>query len=211
MHIIMKVPAGCDWRRFFFPALKAAKMLVPILSRSFLFSNACEDEVTYAVNRRIPIVPVLHDLDDGFAEVMASPESFVADDEDIHFRVPKLQSILDNANRLPNKGRFDDNWDQNIQVLCDRIYQIVSSSPSPAPSPLITGQVASHEDAPKSPLDISRQPTLLTLSIGACVQSLDASNDALLKIRFAHVRLTLLLLLFATPVWLLLLYTPVSL
>ena len=44
-----RVPPGQDWRRFFFPALSRALVFVPILSQSFLFSKACEDEVTCAL------------------------------------------------------------------------------------------------------------------------------------------------------------------
>ena len=36
------VPPGQDWRRFYFPALARADVLIPILSADFLMSGSCE-------------------------------------------------------------------------------------------------------------------------------------------------------------------------
>ena len=41
-----RVAPGKDWRHYYFPALSAAVVYLPILSDTFLFSRACEDEMT---------------------------------------------------------------------------------------------------------------------------------------------------------------------
>ena len=58
----IQVPAGYDWRRFYFPALSRAELYLPILSGGFVLSQACEDEATFAWDKRkvdrAPIRPV---------------------------------------------------------------------------------------------------------------------------------------------------------
>jgi len=99
------VPPGTDWRRFFFPALSKATVFVPILSREFFFSKGCEDETTYAWDKRKVFVPILHDYE-ALAQVLRCPEAFVDRNDAICEVVPKLESFFNQCNRIPGIGRL---------------------------------------------------------------------------------------------------------
>ena len=93
-----QVPAGQDWRRWFFPHLKRALILLPILSKSFFFSAACEDELTYAFDRERRTIPVVCDPE--YIDVLANPEEYTEMDEDIELRAPKLEVLLHSGTKV---------------------------------------------------------------------------------------------------------------
>lgn len=93
-----QVPCGSDWRRFYFYHLEKADVFIPILSRWFLFSNACEDETTYAKDKNIKIIPVLASFEE-FNRVMSQPDQFTNECPEIELKVPKFKSIFNRANR----------------------------------------------------------------------------------------------------------------
>ena len=61
-------PPVFDWRIFYFSAAEQCEVLVPISSREFLLSGACDDELTYAKDKGLVFMPVrnlrscVHDL-----------------------------------------------------------------------------------------------------------------------------------------------------
>eukprot|EP00656_Telonema_subtile_P039414 TRINITY_DN44521_c0_g1_i1.p1 TRINITY_DN44521_c0_g1~~TRINITY_DN44521_c0_g1_i1.p1 ORF type:complete len:217 (+),score=52.78 TRINITY_DN44521_c0_g1_i1:99-749(+) len=129
-----RVPSGMDWRRFFFPSLSRAVVFVPILSDSFLLSAACEDEITYAWDKKKVILPVLHDLVP-FQQVLTAPQDFVRCRADIEEVIPKLESFLNQCNRTPANGCFEDDWDVNVHKLAQAIkHNLATQSPEQAPS-----------------------------------------------------------------------------
>lgn len=114
------MPPGVDWRRFFFPALVKATVFVPIVSQSFFFSKACEDEATFAWDKRKVFVPILHDYDD-MAKLLAAPEQFLDRNGDICEVVPKLESFFNQCNRIPGTGKFEDDFEDNMEALIEVI------------------------------------------------------------------------------------------
>ena len=91
-----QVPAGEDWRSFCFTHLRRALILLPILSKSFLFSRACEDELTFAYD--LSIIPVV--CDDEYTDVLSNPEAYTETSEDIEIIAAKLASILHSRTRV---------------------------------------------------------------------------------------------------------------
>ena len=112
-----RTPAGKDWRKFYFTALSRAVIFMPILSDTYLFSKACEDEMTYAWDKRKAFVPVLA-TSEGYQAVMGSPESYVDRCFDIDEVVPKLESFLNQTNRIPPNSDFDSDFEQNFAEVC---------------------------------------------------------------------------------------------
>eukprot|EP00658_Telonema_sp_P-2_P046595 TRINITY_DN3483_c0_g1_i6.p1 TRINITY_DN3483_c0_g1~~TRINITY_DN3483_c0_g1_i6.p1 ORF type:complete len:746 (-),score=171.31 TRINITY_DN3483_c0_g1_i6:244-2481(-) len=114
-----QVGAGEDWRRFYFSALRKADILLPILSKSFIFSLACESELTYAEDKRKIIIPILCDPD--YMAVLDTPELYIDMDPDIELRGPKLGAILQQHNRFPANDKFADDFSKNAAKLLARV------------------------------------------------------------------------------------------
>lgn len=118
-----QVPAGQDWRRFWFLRCKKAHILIPILCGSMLFSQACEDEITYAKDNGKVFLPVVCNPD--YQDIIDNPEKYLErpGGEDIESRVCKISSFLNVANRVPANGKFQDNFEANAQNLLARIQE----------------------------------------------------------------------------------------
>jgi len=95
-------------------------VFVPLLSESFLFSTACEDELTYAKDHGKDIVPLMVSSNE-FDSVLRSPEEHVHRDPDIELRTPKFESILNRCNRIPATGEFEEDFDNYFDVVLQRI------------------------------------------------------------------------------------------
>lgn len=121
-----QVPAGEDWRRFYFPKLHHAKILLPLMSESFLFSRACEDEITYAYDNRKKIIPI--NAQPTFTQVLRHPERFTGDCEDIEIKAPKIGAMLQGANCVPSSSRQFDADDNAFEENCQRLLQAIQKN-----------------------------------------------------------------------------------
>lgn len=94
-----QTPAGQDWRRWFFPKLRAAKVVVALISKGFLFSRACEDELTFSYDQGIKIIPLL--VDEEALDVLHNPEHYTLEYQNIEIVAPKISSMLQGMQFLP--------------------------------------------------------------------------------------------------------------
>jgi len=99
-----EVPPGKDWRRYYFPALCRAKIFMPILSDTFLFSTACEDECTFAWDKRKPFVPIA--CKNNYCDVLRNPGEFYNKRADLEDFLPKFESMFNQCNRFPPAGNL---------------------------------------------------------------------------------------------------------
>ena len=106
---------------FYFSALKKGDVLLPILSKNFLFSRPCESELTYAIDKNKTVIPI--SFDPRCSDILERPEMYSSQDEDIELRAPKIEAILMRANRIPANGRFDADFEANAQQLLQCILQ----------------------------------------------------------------------------------------
>jgi hypothetical protein len=146
-----QVPPGTDWRKFYFPALKKATILLPVLSANFMFSRACETEITYAVDKRKKIIPIL--CDENYMHVLDRPEDYAEKDEDIEMRAPKLEVFLSDCNRVPANGPFDQQFEANAENLYQQILASLEQAGVPIEEASGTAVDAITENAEKKPWD----------------------------------------------------------
>lgn len=135
-------------RHFYFSALRKADLLLPVLSRSFVFSRACESELTYGEDKRKQIIPILCDPD--YLTVLNNPEDFLEEDDDIELRAPKIDSILTQKNRFPANGRFEDDFEANAEQLLGLITRLLEESKK--------GMGGGHTDHLELPPPWDREP-----------------------------------------------------
>jgi hypothetical protein len=116
------VRTGCDWRAEYFPVLKKGTVMVLLLSKSFLFSRGCEDELTFGYNNRKTIIPLL--VDEKFRAVLRNPENFVHECADIEIRAPKFEAILQGLQHFPSgAGEFEDHFEMHAKQLLARLHE----------------------------------------------------------------------------------------
>ena len=121
-----QTPPGGDWRHFYFGALRKGSILLPILSKSFVYSRACESELTFAADKGKTIIPIL--LDPEYSRVLDAPEDYTCECEDIELRAPKLEAILACANRIPASlhSPFDQAFEANGEALLTQIQRALA-------------------------------------------------------------------------------------
>ena len=66
------MPSGIDWRTWYFNLLKEAHVFLPLLSATYMKSEACYSETDYAKKNRIPVVACTVDPE-GWSSVMNIP------------------------------------------------------------------------------------------------------------------------------------------
>jgi len=158
-----RIPGGKDWRKVFYPALNNAVVYIPILSDTFLFSQACEDEITYAWDKRKKFLPVLFE-EEPFAKVLRSPAQYTVQKDDICEVCPKLESMLNQRNRIPNVGRFMDNFESNIGDVIAQLRQMLPDG-------------SAHLERISTSIDQPAAALLRRLdSVGAAAEGADASE-----------------------------------
>ena len=102
--LMMQVPTGCHWREWYFERLGQACILIYILSNNALMSEYCCDELYFARDNNLAIVPVLYNLDqinNLEAEIKAGDHPAFAK------KYPAIKSVLNRCNRLPQNGAFE--------------------------------------------------------------------------------------------------------
>lgn len=53
------------------------------------------------------------------------PWDYVSQREDIEMVVPKFESFFNQCNRIPACGRFEDDFNKNVQTLADSIHSVI--------------------------------------------------------------------------------------
>jgi len=108
MHCKM-VPGGSNWRQWWCTTATRCGLVVPILSPSFLRSRPCQDELTFAHNHGCILIPVL-----------GEPFRNIPHD---------LEMMLQNSNRIPDRGRFADRFEANMDQLANDIWYHLEQRP----------------------------------------------------------------------------------
>jgi len=119
-----QVPTGCHWREWYFEKLGQACILVYILSRNALTSEYCCDELFFARDNNLAIVPALYKLDQ-----IETLEQEIRDGQHPIFakKYPAIKSVLNRCNRLPQNGSFDDDLEGNVRRLLVRVSDELSA------------------------------------------------------------------------------------
>ena len=101
-----------NWREWWAAKAKSCEVVIPMISPSFFASNACRAELTFAVNNRKYIAPVLVEP---FSECP-----------------PDMEMLLQGHNRIPSGGCFNENFDDN---MCQLIAAICTNYCEPSLKP----------------------------------------------------------------------------
>ena len=73
-------------------------------------------------------MPILFDPE--YQPVLDYPENYIDQDGDIETRVPKLEMFLQQCNRIPSNGCFDDEFETHAQALLDQIHEVLGDRES---------------------------------------------------------------------------------
>jgi hypothetical protein len=155
------VKGGQDWQKEWFGLLPESKVVVLMMSKSFLESAACMKELEAAIKTEIPIIPVYLEKVNMYGHYLGESEQNI---KDAHFfranltgnAIPPVdQGFFQTGD--PDPKTFDkDHWERNMDTLAARIAEICGGlSPSGMPlhgAATVQRPLIKHADSLTEPL-----------------------------------------------------------